>query len=63
MGLLEYQAMPSLRDVAHDGWLCTFIKLQLVQQFRLQGEFTSAQERFGHFFALLDSNQESCRSK
>ncbi len=20
MGLLEYQAMPSLRDVAHDGW-------------------------------------------
>jgi hypothetical protein len=24
MGLLEYQAMPSLRDVTHDGWLCTF---------------------------------------
>jgi hypothetical protein len=24
MGLIEYQAMPSLRDVAHDGWLCTF---------------------------------------
>ncbi len=24
MGLLEFQAMPSLRDVAHDGWLCTF---------------------------------------
>ncbi len=24
MGLLEYQAMPSLRDVAHDGGLCTF---------------------------------------
>jgi hypothetical protein len=24
MGLLEYQAMPSLRDVAHDGWLRTF---------------------------------------
>jgi hypothetical protein len=23
-GLLEYQAMPSLRDVAHDGVLCTF---------------------------------------
>jgi hypothetical protein len=23
MGLLEYQAMPSFRDVAHDGWLCT----------------------------------------
>jgi hypothetical protein len=22
MGLLEYQAMPSLRDVAYDGWLC-----------------------------------------
>ncbi len=22
MGLLEYQAMPSLRDVAQDGWLC-----------------------------------------
>jgi hypothetical protein len=24
MGLLEYQAMPSLRDAAHDGWLCTY---------------------------------------
>jgi hypothetical protein len=24
MGLLEYQAMPSLRDVAHDGVLFTF---------------------------------------
>ncbi len=24
MGLLEYQAMPSLCDVAYDGWLCTF---------------------------------------
>ena len=24
MGILEYQAMPSLRDVAHDGWLCAF---------------------------------------
>jgi hypothetical protein len=24
MGLLEYQAVPSLRDVAHDGWLCKF---------------------------------------
>jgi hypothetical protein len=24
MGLLEYRAMPSLRDVAHDGVLCTF---------------------------------------
>jgi hypothetical protein len=24
MGRLEYQAMPSLREVAHDGWLCTF---------------------------------------
>jgi hypothetical protein len=23
MGLLEYQAMPSLPDVAHDGWLCS----------------------------------------
>jgi hypothetical protein len=26
MGQLEYQAMPSLRDVAHDGVLCTFSK-------------------------------------
>jgi hypothetical protein len=25
MGLLEYHAMPSLWEVAHDGWLCTFI--------------------------------------
>ncbi len=25
MGLLEYQAMYSLRDLAHDGVLCTFI--------------------------------------
>jgi hypothetical protein len=24
MGLLEYQALPFLRYVAHDGWLCTF---------------------------------------
>jgi hypothetical protein len=24
MGLIEYQAMPSFRDVAHSGWLCTF---------------------------------------
>ncbi len=24
LGLLEYQAMPSLRDVSHDGWLSTF---------------------------------------
>jgi hypothetical protein len=24
MGLPEYQYMPSLRDVAHDGVLCTF---------------------------------------
>ncbi len=24
MALLEYQAMPSLRNLAHDGWLCTF---------------------------------------
>jgi hypothetical protein len=24
MGLIEYQAMPSFRDVAHNGWLCTF---------------------------------------
>jgi hypothetical protein len=24
MGLLEYQAMPSMRDVDHDGILCTF---------------------------------------
>jgi hypothetical protein len=31
MGLLEYQAMPSLRDVAHDGWLCTFTKEQQLE--------------------------------
>jgi hypothetical protein len=24
MGLLEYQAMPSLRNLVHDGVLCTF---------------------------------------
>jgi hypothetical protein len=24
MGLIEYHAMPSLRDVTQDGWLCTF---------------------------------------
>jgi hypothetical protein len=31
MGLLEYQAMPFLRDVVHNEWLCTFtIKHQLV---------------------------------
>jgi hypothetical protein len=27
MGLLEYQVMPSLRDVARDGWLCTYTVL------------------------------------
>jgi hypothetical protein len=26
MGLPQYQAMPSLRDVAHDGWLCTYVQ-------------------------------------
>jgi hypothetical protein len=25
MGLLEYQVMPSLPDIAHDEWLCTFM--------------------------------------
>ncbi len=25
MGLLEYRAMPSLQEVAHRGWLCTYI--------------------------------------
>ncbi len=30
MGLLEYRAMTSLHDIAHDEWLCTFtIKQQL----------------------------------
>jgi hypothetical protein len=28
MSLLEYQTMPSLRDVAHEEWLCTFTTLQ-----------------------------------
>jgi hypothetical protein len=27
MGLLEYQAMPSLRDIAHAGVFCTFSKI------------------------------------
>jgi hypothetical protein len=27
MGLVEYQAIPSLRDVAHDGVLCTLVIL------------------------------------
>jgi hypothetical protein len=31
MGLLEYRAMPSLREVAHDGWLCIFIKCQQLE--------------------------------
>ncbi len=31
MGLLEYQAMPSLRDIANDGWLCTFIISQQLE--------------------------------
>ncbi|MFN9906597.1 MAG: hypothetical protein ACK56F_10795, partial [bacterium] len=30
MGLLEYQAMPSLRDVAHDGVLCPLRLGQMV---------------------------------
>ncbi len=31
MGLLEYQVMRSLRDVAHDGWLCTFTIFQQLE--------------------------------
>jgi hypothetical protein len=31
MGLLEHQAMPSLRDVAHDRWLCTFTIIQQLE--------------------------------
>ncbi len=31
MGLLEYQAMPSSRHVAHDGWLCAFTILQQLE--------------------------------
>jgi hypothetical protein len=43
-GLLEYQAMPYLHDVAHDGWLCTFtIKQQL--------EIPSARSCAAHFRA------------
>jgi hypothetical protein len=40
MGLLEYQAMPSLRDVAHDGGLCTFSKKpeQVVWSIRAGGQ-------------------------
>ncbi len=40
MGLIEYQAMPSLRDLAHDGWLCTFTvkqKLEITSARRSQG--------------------------
>ncbi len=44
MGLPEYQAMPFLRDVAHDGVLCTFSNLQtgasgVVRQGRWHGPF------------------------
>jgi hypothetical protein len=31
MGLLEYQTMPSLRHVAHDGGLCAFTILQQLE--------------------------------
>jgi hypothetical protein len=31
MGLLEYHAMHSLRDLAHDGWLCTFTLQQQLE--------------------------------
>jgi hypothetical protein len=27
MGLLKYQAMPSLRDVAHDVWQCQYVHI------------------------------------
>jgi hypothetical protein len=33
MGLLEFQAMPSLRDKAHGGWLCTFTKYNISWKF------------------------------
>ncbi len=38
MGLLKYQAMPFLHDVALDGWLCTFTILQ-----QLHGNFIISQ--------------------
>jgi hypothetical protein len=30
LGLLEYQAIPLLHDVAHDGWLCTLTVLYCI---------------------------------
>ena len=38
MGLLEYQAMPSLRDVAHDGVVCTIRNTgQVARSVRVDG--------------------------
>ncbi len=31
LGLLEHQAMPSLRDVDHNGWLCMFTITQQLE--------------------------------
>jgi hypothetical protein len=45
MGLPEYQAMHSLRDVSHDGWLCTFT-IQYNSSWKHQieaGQFLSGQ--------------------
>jgi hypothetical protein len=32
-GVYEYQAMPSLRDVAHDGWLCVMCTFTISWKF------------------------------
>ncbi len=37
MGLLEYQAMPLLRDLAYDGVLCTFSNRSAPNRVKLRG--------------------------
>jgi hypothetical protein len=62
MGLLEYQVMPSSRDVAHDGVLCTFsIKIsprpgQMVWSVRAGGMDRSSRTK-SHPAGSLSSSQ------
>ncbi len=59
LGLIEYQAMPSLRDVAHDGWLCTFIILQISWKFRQLPAGSSCQ---GKWYITEKTGSMACPS-
>ncbi len=53
MGLLEYQAMPSLRDAAHDGVLCTFSNKSAPDRDKWFGPSGQAAWTVHHVYLLL----------